>query len=103
MLVLLAAQDGELALKPMARFVSYATAGVPPEIMGIANPSASLVDLRDGVLCLEFHGIAGLHAGAIRRFRDGTSRTGQAVPPSTPLGSIGWCGAAYAGRTEEAP
>src|SRR5208282_4391765 len=26
---------GELGLKPMARFVSFAVAGVPPEIMGI--------------------------------------------------------------------
>ena len=25
----------ELGLKPMARFVSFATGGVPPEIMGI--------------------------------------------------------------------
>jgi acetyl-CoA acyltransferase len=30
----------ELGLKPMARFVSYATAGVPPEIMGIGPVAA---------------------------------------------------------------
>ncbi len=34
-LVMSAAKARELGLKPMARFVSYATAGVPPEIMGI--------------------------------------------------------------------
>jgi acetyl-CoA acyltransferase len=34
-LVMSASKARELGLKPMARFVSYATAGVPPEIMGI--------------------------------------------------------------------
>ncbi len=34
-LVMSATKARELGLKPMARFVSYATAGVPPEIMGI--------------------------------------------------------------------
>jgi len=34
-LVMSAAKAKELGLKPMARFVSFASAGVPPEIMGI--------------------------------------------------------------------
>jgi acetyl-CoA acyltransferase len=34
-LVMSAGKARELGFKPMARFVSYATAGVPPEIMGI--------------------------------------------------------------------
>lgn len=34
-LVMSAERAAELGLKPMARFVSFATAGVPPEIMGI--------------------------------------------------------------------
>jgi acetyl-CoA acyltransferase len=34
-LIMSAQKARELGLKPMARFVSYATAGVPPEIMGI--------------------------------------------------------------------
>ena len=34
-LVMSAEKAAELALKPMARFVSFAVAGVPPEIMGI--------------------------------------------------------------------
>ena len=34
-LVMSAERAEELGLKPMARFVSFATAGVPPEIMGI--------------------------------------------------------------------
>jgi acetyl-CoA acyltransferase len=34
-LVMSEKKAGELGLKPMARFVSFATAGVPPEIMGI--------------------------------------------------------------------
>ena len=40
-LVMSADRAQELALKPLARFVSFATAGVPPEIMGI-GPAAAI-------------------------------------------------------------
>jgi acetyl-CoA acyltransferase len=39
-LVMSDAKARELGLKPMARFVSYAVAGVPPEIMGIGPVAA---------------------------------------------------------------
>ena len=39
-LVMSEAKARELGLRPMARFVSYATAGVPPEIMGIGPVAA---------------------------------------------------------------
>jgi acetyl-CoA acyltransferase len=40
-LVMSADRAQELGLKPLARFVSFATAGVPPEIMGI-GPAAAI-------------------------------------------------------------
>jgi acetyl-CoA acyltransferase len=39
-LIMSDAKARELGLKPMARFVSFATAGVPPEIMGIGPVAA---------------------------------------------------------------
>jgi acetyl-CoA acyltransferase len=51
----------ELGLKPMARFVSYATAGVPPEIMGIGPVAAIPKALEKAGLKLEDIGVIELN------------------------------------------
>ena len=52
-LVMSEAKARELGLKPMARFVSFATAGVPPEIMGIGPVAAIPKALAKAGLKLE--------------------------------------------------
>src|SRR5260370_25008662 len=51
----------ELGLKPMARFVSFAVAGVPPEIMGIGPVVAIPKALALGGLKLEDIGLIELN------------------------------------------
>ena len=52
-LVMSASKAAELGLKPVARFVSFAVAGVPPEIMGIGPVAAIPKALRLAGLSLE--------------------------------------------------
>src|SRR5205823_12935128 len=52
---------GELGLKPKARFVSFATAGVPPEIMGIGPVVAIPKALALAGLTLDRVGTIGLN------------------------------------------
>jgi acetyl-CoA acyltransferase len=51
----------ELGLRPMARFVSYATAGVPPEIMGIGPVAAIPKALAKARLKLDDIGVIELN------------------------------------------
>jgi acetyl-CoA acyltransferase len=51
----------ELGLRPMARFVSYATAGVPPEIMGIGPVAAIPKALAKAGLKLDDIGVIELN------------------------------------------
>jgi acetyl-CoA acyltransferase len=51
----------ELGLKPMARFVSFATAGVPPEIMGIGPVAAIPKALQKAGLKLDDIGVIELN------------------------------------------
>jgi acetyl-CoA acyltransferase len=51
----------ELGLKPMARFVSFATAGVPPEIMGIGPVAAIPKALAKAGLKLDDIGVVELN------------------------------------------
>ncbi len=51
----------ELGLKPMARFVSFAVGGVPPEIMGIGPLVAIPKALRLAGLKLEDIGVVELN------------------------------------------
>jgi acetyl-CoA acyltransferase len=56
-LVMSDAKAKELGLKPMARFVSFATAGVPPEIMGIGPVAAIPKALEKAGLKLDDIGV----------------------------------------------
>jgi len=60
-LVLSETKARELGLKPKARFVSYATAGVPPEIMGIGPVAAIPKALRQGGVTLNQIGVIELN------------------------------------------
>jgi acetyl-CoA acyltransferase len=55
------AKAKELGLKPMARFVSFATAGVPPEIMGIGPVAAIPKALAKAGLKLDDIGVVELN------------------------------------------
>ncbi len=89
----------ELGLKPMARFVSFATAGVPPEIMGIgpvvAIPKAlALAGLKlDYIDVIELNeAFAGQALAVIRRAGlplDKVNINGGAVALGHPLGATG--------------
>ena len=48
-----AAKAKALGLKPLARFVTFAVAGVPPEIMGIGPVEAVPKALKQAGLTLE--------------------------------------------------
>jgi acetyl-CoA acyltransferase len=60
-LVMSESKARELGLKPMARFVSFATAGVPPEIMGIGPVAAIPKALAMAGLKLEDIGVIELN------------------------------------------
>ncbi len=60
-LVMSEAKARELGLKPKARFVSFATAGVPPEIMGIGPVKAIPKALEKAGLKLEDVGVIELN------------------------------------------
>jgi len=60
-LVMSEAKARELGLRPMARFVSFATAGVPPEIMGIGPVAAIPKALAKAGLKLEDMGVIELN------------------------------------------
>ena len=60
-LVMSADKARELGLTPMARFVSYATAGVPPEIMGIGPVAAIPKALAKAGLKLDDIGVIELN------------------------------------------
>jgi acetyl-CoA acyltransferase len=60
-LVMSDAKARELGLKPMARFVSFATAGVPPEIMGIGPVAAIPKALEKAGLTLDDIGVIELN------------------------------------------
>ncbi len=89
----------ELGLKPMARFVSFATAGVPPEIMGIgpvvAIPKALAMaglKLEDIDLIELNEAFAGQALAVIRRAglpMDKVNVNGGAVALGHPLGATG--------------
>jgi len=98
-LVMSEAKAAELGLKPMARFVSYATAGVPPEIMGIGPVVAIPKALVMAGLKLEDIGVIELNeafavqALAVMRKSgmDGerVNRNGGAIALGHPLGCTG--------------
>ncbi|MBI3694129.1 MAG: acetyl-CoA C-acyltransferase [Acidobacteria bacterium] len=89
----------QLGLKPMARFVSFATAGVPPEIMGIgpvvAIPKAlALAGLKlDDIDLIELNeAFAGQALAVIRKAglnMDKVNLNGGAVALGHPLGATG--------------
>jgi acetyl-CoA acyltransferase len=60
-IVMSEAKAKELGLKPMARFVSYAVAGVPPEIMGIGPVAAIPKALKLAGLKLDDIGVIELN------------------------------------------
>src|SRR5690242_4531080 len=89
----------ELGLKPRARFVAYATAGVPPEIMGIgpvvAIPKAlALAGLKlDDIGVIELNEAFAVQALAVMRKAgldpDRVNRNGGAIALGHPLGCTG--------------
>jgi acetyl-CoA acyltransferase len=89
----------ELGLKPMARFVSFATAGVPPEIMGIgpvvAIPKAlSMAGLKlDHIGVIELNEAFAVQALAVIRSAgldvDKVNVNGGALALGHPLGCTG--------------
>jgi acetyl-CoA acyltransferase len=93
------AKAKELGLKPMARFVSYATAGVPPEIMGIgpvvAIPKALVMaGLKlDDIGAIELNEAFAVQALAVIRKSgidpERVNRNGGAIALGHPLGCTG--------------
>jgi acetyl-CoA acyltransferase len=89
----------ELGLKPMARFVSFAVAGVPPEIMGIgpvvAIPKAlALAGLKlDDIGVIELNEAFAVQALAVIRQAgldsDRVNVNGGAIALGHPLGCTG--------------
>jgi len=98
-LVMSADRANALGLKPMARFISFATAGVPPEIMGIgpvvAIPKAlALAGLQlDDIDLIELNeAFAGQALAVIRRAglsMEKVNVNGGAVALGHPLGATG--------------
>ena len=98
-IVMSAEKARSLGLKPMARFVSFATAGVPPEIMGIgpvvAIPKAlALAGLKlDDIDVIELNeAFAGQALAVIRRAGlpvEKVNVNGGAVALGHPLGATG--------------
>ena len=98
-LVMSEARARELGLKPMARFVSYAVGGVPPEIMGIgpvvAIPKAlALAGLRlDDIDLIELNEAFAVQALAVIRLAcldsDRVNVNGCAIALGHPLGCTG--------------
>ena len=90
---------GQLGLKPMARFVSFAVAGVPPEIMGIgpvvAIPKAlALAGLKtDDIGVIELNEAFAVQALAVIRKAgldlDRVNPNGGAIALGHPLGCTG--------------
>ncbi|HLK47649.1 MAG TPA: acetyl-CoA C-acyltransferase [Bryobacteraceae bacterium] len=89
----------ELGLKPKARFVSFATAGVPPEIMGIGPVAAIPKALEKGGVKLDQIGVIELNeafaAQALAVIReaglnpDTVNPNGGAIALGHPLGCTG--------------
>ncbi len=98
-LVLSDAKARELGLKPKARFVSYATAGVPPEIMGIGPVAAIPKALGKAGLKLDQIGVVELNeAFAVQALAvireagldiDRVNPNGGAIALGHPLGCTG--------------
>jgi acetyl-CoA acyltransferase len=98
-LVMSARKAKELGLKPMARFVSFAVAGVPPEIMGIgpvvAIPKAlALAGLnKDDIGVVELNEAFAVQALAVIRKTgidpDRVNPNGGAIALGHPLGCTG--------------
>jgi acetyl-CoA acyltransferase len=98
-LVMSAKKARELGLKPMARFVSFAVGGVPPEIMGIgpvvAIPKAlALAGLKlDDIGLIELNEAFAVQALAVARTAhldlDRVNVNGGAVALGHPLGCTG--------------
>lgn len=98
-LVMSAAKAKELGLKPMARFVSFAVAGVPPEIMGIgpvvAIPKAlALAGLKiEDIGLIELNEAFAVQALAVARHAglnmDTLNVNGGAIALGHPLGCTG--------------
>jgi acetyl-CoA acyltransferase len=98
-LVMSAQKAKELGLKPMARFVSFAVAGVPPEIMGIgpvvAIPKAlALAGLnKDDIGVVELNEAFAVQALAVIRKTgidpDRVNPNGGAIALGHPLGCTG--------------
>jgi acetyl-CoA acyltransferase len=98
-LVMSSARAKELGLKPMARFVSFAAGGVPPEIMGIgpvvAIPKAlALAGLKlDQIGVIELNEAFAAQALAVMRAAgldaDRVNANGGAVALGHPLGCTG--------------
>jgi acetyl-CoA acyltransferase len=98
-IVMSAAKAEELGLKPMARFVSFAVAGVPPEIMGIgpvvAIPKAlALAGLKtEDIGVIELNEAFAVQALAVIRKAgldlDRVNPNGGAIALGHPLGCTG--------------
>jgi acetyl-CoA acyltransferase len=98
-LVMSSKKAKQLGLKPMARFVSFAAAGVPPEIMGIgpvvAIPKAlALADLKlDAIGVIELNEAFAVQALAVIRRAgldlDKVNPNGGAIALGHPLGCTG--------------
>jgi len=98
-LVLSDTKARELGLKPKARFVSFATAGVPPEIMGIGPVAAIPKALQKAGLKLDDIGVIELNEAfaaqalvVIREARldaDRVNPNGGAIALGHPLGCTG--------------
>jgi acetyl-CoA acyltransferase len=98
-LVMSDAKARELGLKPKARFVSFATAGVPPEIMGIGPVAAIPRALEKGGLKLNEIGVVELNeAFAVQALAvireaglhpDTVNPNGGAIALGHPLGCTG--------------
>ncbi len=98
-LVMSAVKAKELGLKPMARFVSFAVAGVPPEIMGIgpvvAIPKAlALAGLKiEDIGLIELNEAFAVQALAVARHAglnmDTLNVNGGAIALGHPLGCTG--------------
>jgi acetyl-CoA acyltransferase len=98
-LVMSASKARELGLRPMARFVSFAVAGVPPEIMGIgpvvAIPKAlALAGLKlDDIDVIELNEAFAVQALAVIRQAgldaDKVNLNGGAIALGHPLGCTG--------------
>jgi acetyl-CoA acyltransferase len=98
-LVMSASKARELGLKPMARFVSFAVAGVPPEIMGIgpvvAIPKAlALAGLKvDDIDVIELNEAFAVQALAVMQQAgldpDKVNVNGGAIALGHPLGCTG--------------